>query len=131
MTAEDTRVISAEILDFISVYLKSVWALELLLLVRSGKGRRWTVAELNRELRASDLLVYKILREFVETGLVVEAAPELFEYRAATPALDQLVNALAGVYAERPVRVIDAIVNTPNKNIQVLADAFNLRRKRE
>jgi hypothetical protein len=125
---EDPRVISPEILDFIRVYVKSVWALELLLVIRNGGGRGWTVGELTRELRASDLLVYNILREFVETGLVVEAAPQVFEYRAATPALDQLVNALAGIYAERPVRVIDAIVNTPNKNIQVFADAFKLRR---
>jgi len=115
-------------MDFIRASLKSVWALELLLLMRKCSGRGWTVAELTRELRASELLVYNILREFVETGLVVETAPEIFEYRAATHALDLLVNSLAGIYAERPVRVIEAIVNAPNQNIQVFADAFNLRK---
>lgn len=118
-------------MDFIRTSLKSVWALELLLLMRKWGARRWTVAELTRELRASDLLVYNILREFVETGLVVETTPETFEYRAATPALDLLVNSLAGIYAQSPVRVIEAIVNAPNKNIQVFADAFNLRKPRK
>jgi hypothetical protein len=128
---EDSRAISAEMMDFIRVYLKSVWALELLLLMRRCAGRRWSVADLTRELRASELLVYNILREFVDTGLAVEASPQLYEYRAATPALDQLVNSLAGIYAERPVRVIEAIVNAPNRNIQVFADAFNLRKSRK
>jgi hypothetical protein len=128
---EDPRAISDEMMDFIRVSVKSVWALELLLLIRNGNGRRWTVAELTRELRASDLLVYGILREFLETGLVIEACPEQYEYRAATPALSNMVNALAGTYAERPVRVIEAIVNAPNNNIQVFADAFNLRRKKK
>ncbi len=129
--SEDSRSISAEMMDFIRTSLKSVWALELLLLMRKWGARRWTVAELTRELRASDLLVYNILREFVETGLVVETTPETFEYRAATPALDLLVNSLAGIYAQSPVRVIEAIVNAPNKNIQVFADAFNLRKPRK
>jgi hypothetical protein len=129
--SEDSRSISAEMMDFIRTSLKSVWALELLLLMRKWGARRWTVAELTRELRASELLVYNILREFVETGLVVETTPETFEYRAATPALDLLVKSLAGIYAQSPVRVIEAIVNAPNKNIQVFADAFNLRKPRK
>ena len=57
-------------LAFIRRNLKSVWALELLLLLRADRERGWSTAELVGELRASDSLVLGILEAFRRHGLV-------------------------------------------------------------
>jgi len=123
------RLLTPEVTSFIRASLRSVWSLELLLLIRGGGARQWTAEELTRELRASRLLVNGILADFIKSGLVVQAAPERFEYRAASPALAELVDALAGIYAERPTAVIAAIVNAPRSNLESFADAFKFRNK--
>jgi hypothetical protein len=43
--------LSAETLEFIRSSSKSVWALELLLLMRRERSREWSVDDLIRELR--------------------------------------------------------------------------------
>jgi hypothetical protein len=74
--------LAAETIDFIRASIKSVWALELLLLIREQRDRVWKVSEITREMRASDLLVNEILNDFAR-AFVIETSPGSFQYRAA------------------------------------------------
>ena len=62
----------AEISQFIRIYIPSVWALELLLLLRADPARRWSPAELLKELRASTSLVDENLAHFERQGLALK-----------------------------------------------------------
>src|SRR5438045_3635205 len=69
---------------FVRQHVGSVWAVELLLLMRRDPARCWTAAELVAELRASTSLVADNLQRFLTGGLV---APEqdCFRYAPASP----------------------------------------------
>ncbi|MBF6570072.1 MAG: hypothetical protein IVW54_14480 [Candidatus Binataceae bacterium] len=126
---EDSGAFSAEVMSFVRAYLRSVWSLELLLLMRQKSDRIWAIDELTQELRASDLIVGRIIQDFQQFGLVIESSPGKFRYSAANSALHELVDQIAKLYAVRPVAMIDAIVNSPKHRIQSFADAFKFKRR--
>jgi hypothetical protein len=111
-------------LAFIRRNLKSVWALELLLLLRADRERGWTTVELVRELRASDSLVVGILEAFRRHGLV--GGEDGWRYAAAGPDAD-LCDQIEALYRERPMTLIKAI-STPPDRLQALADAFRIKK---
>lgn len=121
--------ISEDVRRFIRSSVRSVWALELLLLMRREPDRSWTVDALTSELRGSRQLVTDILSGFIERGLVVSDTSQTYRYRPADSALDELVRDLEKVYAERRIALIQEIVAAPNEKIQTLADAFKLKRE--
>ncbi len=118
----------AEVADFIHVSFKSVWSLELLLIMRRQNARAWTIADLNREMRATESLVKEIVADFVQSGLLMEASPGTFQYRPPTAAIERLVELSEKLYAERPIRVIEAVLNSPNNRVQIFAEAFRFRK---
>ena len=115
-----------DLFGFIREQLRSVWALELLLLMRRKDDRNWSPQELVGELRASTALVTDNLESFERAGLVVAGDDGRYIFSPASPLLRALCDELQSVYAERPVTVINAIVASPDK-LQVLADAFRIR----
>lgn len=116
--------LSPEQLAFIRRSLKSVWALELLLLLRAHRERSWTTAELVGELRASDSLVSGILEDFRRHGLV--GGEGGWRYVANAPDAD-LCDQIESLYRERPITLIKAI-STPPDRLQALADAFRIKK---
>jgi hypothetical protein len=120
--------ISAEIIDFVRGSFRSVWALELLFLMRRENSRTWSVGELTRELRASESLVRSILPDFIKKGLVLETARNVFQYRPAVVELEQLVDRVAAAYAENRVRVINEIFRGPERSARSFADGFRFRK---
>ena len=106
-------------------HVRSVWALELLLLLRRDPQRCWTPAELVSELRASAPLVADNLQRLEQSGLV---APEegCFRYAPANAVLDKLCARLEAAYRERPVAIINVIAK-PADPLQSLADAFKFK----
>jgi hypothetical protein len=114
-----------DLVSFVREHVRSVWAVELLLLLRRDPARCWAPAELVRELRASASLVADNLQRFVASGLV---APEedCYRYAPASPVLAALCAELEAAYRERPVAVINMIAR-PADPLQSLADAFKFR----
>ena len=118
--------LSAELLSFIEGAIPSVWALELLILMRTEPDRPWPADELVRTLRASDTLVADVLSSFEVSGLVVREGP-VFLYRPASRALESLCAELETAYGERPVRVVNAVTRRRSDQLQSFADAFRFR----
>lgn len=58
------------VVRFVRSTIKSVWALELLLLIRRTAPREWTVEELTAALRSSPLIVTELLSAFERSGIV-------------------------------------------------------------
>lgn len=118
--------IDQDLLSFVREHIRSVWALELLLLLRRDVGRCWEPADLVRELRASQMLVNDNLAKLQDAGLALRDDAGCWRYAPAAPALDVLCEDLEAAYRERPVAVINMIAKPANP-LQSLADAFKFR----
>lgn len=110
---------------FVRETIGSVWALELLLLMRRTADRAWTEDDLVRELRASASVVSANLAVFQRAGLVA-CEDDRCRYAPAAPVLADLCDELAERYREAPVRLINLIVS-PKDKLQALADAFKIK----
>lgn len=114
-----------ELAGFVREHMHSVWAVELLLLLRRDPARCWAPEALVAELRASANLVSDNLARFQTSGLAVEDDAGCWRYAPAAPALDDLAARLEQAYRERPVAIIN-LISRPDP-IQGLADAFKWR----
>lgn len=119
--------VDQDLLGFIRENVRSVWALELLLLLRRSPERAWGVEELLGELRASTSIVGDNLARFERAGLVLRTEDGRYRFEPAAPALARLCDELDHAYRERSVAVINAIVTPPDR-LQALADAFRIKR---
>jgi hypothetical protein len=117
----------ADILAFVGATVKSVWALELLLLMRREHGRAWRVPDLVRELRASTLVVAEALEGLKSAGLVATDETGQSCYRPASEQLDSFVEGAEALYAAKPVAVINAIATAPSEKLRIFAEAFRLK----
>jgi hypothetical protein len=120
------EVTEEDVYRFIRDSIGSVWALELLLLLRRGNERLWRSEELVRELRSSNIIVNEALTRLMASGLVAERDGG-YEYRPASPLLSDLVEELQRVYAAKPVTVIKAIMAAPNEKLRIFSNAFKLK----
>lgn len=117
----------SEVLDFVSATVKSIWALELLLLMRRTAERCWTAGELVRELRASTLVVQEALTGLRNAGLVAADKTDLFCYRPASDHLALFVDETESLYIAKPLSIINAIAAAPNEKLRIFAEAFRLK----
>lgn len=115
-----------ELAAFAREHIRSVWAVELLLLLRRDAERSWAPEDLVRELRASNNLVRDNLLAFQRSGLAIEDEAARWRYAPAGAVLDHLATRLEAAYRERPVSIINLIASPPDP-IQGLADAFKWR----
>jgi len=115
----------SEIAQFIRAYIPSVWALELVLLLRADPARHWSPAELLKELRASTNLVDENLAHFERHGLALKDDAG-WHFAPANAHLEALAEALASLYRERPMHTIGMIAR-PDP-LRSLANAFRIKR---
>lgn len=113
------------LVSFIEGAIHSVWALELLVLLRSERRRSWTKEDLVTSLRASGPLVAEILSSFEASALVVRQ-DATFRYGPPSSAIDDLCTALEAAYRERPVAVVNTIIRKRSGALNGFADAFRL-----
>lgn len=121
--------LSDEVLRFLRTWIASVWALELLLLLRRRRERAWKIEDLIRELRGSIGIVTTALSELQNADLVTAEPDGSFRYRPSTPELDGTVAAVAKAYADYPYAVSQAIFTAPSHKIQLFADAFRIKKE--
>jgi hypothetical protein len=126
--AETERVSTSEeeVLRFIAASFPSVWALELLFVLKS-EPRVWAREELVAALRASDLVVAKALDGLVAAGLAsCETGGAL--YLPVNADVERSVDSAEALYRSRPNKVRRAIVSARTSSATAFADAFKLRR---
>jgi hypothetical protein len=115
-----------EILRFIASSFRSVWALELLLVLKSEQ-RSWSRDELVSTMRASDLVVTKGLDALEAAGLVSNNE-DMAQYMPVSKDVANLVDDAEELYAKRPDAVRRAIVSASAGDAAAFADAFKLRK---
>jgi hypothetical protein len=114
------------LLTFIVSSFRSVWALELLLVLKS-EPRVWPRAELVTTMRASELVVSKALDSLVAAGLA-SLEGEGAQYMPVSDEVAECVERAEKLYAARPNAVRRAIVSASSGDITAFADAFRLRK---
>jgi hypothetical protein len=116
-----------DVLAFVGATVKSLWALELLLLMRREQNRAWQTDELVRELRASRVVVREALAALSGAGLMATDEAGQVRYRPASGQLDSFVASAQALYVAKPLAVINAIVSAPNEKLRIFAEAFRLK----
>lgn len=115
-----------ELSNFIASSFQSVWALELLLLLKR-EPRKWSPDELISSLRASDLVLSQAIGALVTAGLIT-ADQSGVSYAPASDAMAELVDETESAYALKPNAVRRTIVMASKSGIAAFADAFRLRK---
>ena len=116
----------ADLAQFVREHVRSVWGVELLLVLKRDPQRRWPPEKLTAELRASQSLVVDNLQRFERSGLAIRDEEAGWRYAPANEVLAGLADRLERAYRERPVSIINLIAAPPDP-IQGLADAFKFR----
>lgn len=99
-----------ELITFIKGRIRSMWTLELLLLLKRNGAQPVLRAQLVRDLRGSSTLVDRGLAELAAAGLVVTHR-RAARFGPASTALENLCDRLDAALAERPVAVRNAILS--------------------
>jgi predicted transcriptional regulator len=118
--------LSDELFSFIGSSFRSVWALELLLLLKR-EHRSWSREELITTLRASELVVNKAIDELVAAGLI-SVEGDGARYMPVSEDIAKNVKLVEKVYSARPDAVRRAIVSASASGATAFADAFRLRK---
>jgi DNA-binding GntR family transcriptional regulator len=121
MNSEET------VLAFAASIFRSVWALELLLVMKRNPDRNWKADALIRELRSSRVVVIEAMANLSAAGLVVQQDGDSYRYHPLSDEIDSLVSDLQRIYAEKPASVMREIVTNPNRKLQQLSDAFKFK----
>ena len=111
-------------LGHVRKHIRSVWSLELLLLLRRRADEAWRAEDLVRELRASMPLITGCLGKLQESRLVTHEGG-VWRFGPATPELELFCEQLAEAYQTRPVTLI-SLIAAPSQ-VQDLADAFKFK----
>jgi hypothetical protein len=115
-----------DLLHFVAATFPSVWALELLLTLKSER-RNWTHEELVARLRASELVVSKALDALMIAGLASHDAAGA-TYSPVNDDVERTVDRVEQLYRSRPNAVLRAIVSAQTSSATAFADAFKLRK---
>jgi hypothetical protein len=116
-----------QVVAFVGERIRSVWALELLLLLARDRTKSWHTNDLVREMRSSPLAVEEALRNLTVIGLAAIDSDGSCRFRATSEDLEELASAIQITYAAKPVAIVKAIVTLPHDKLRILADAFKLK----
>ena len=116
-----------ELLSFVSASIKSVWALELLVLLQRDPTRSWSTSNLIGELRGSEVVISAAMDSLIQARLAIRDAGGNCRYAATSDVLNRMMSDVARLYAEKPVMVIKAIVSSPDEKLRLFSDAFKFK----
>jgi DNA-binding FadR family transcriptional regulator len=116
----------ADLEQFIGSTFRSVWALELLCMLRKRDGERLSHSEMVEGLRASDTIVSQSLAMLSAAGLVLVDQGGSATYRPASDDLAALVEQTDQFYTTSPNSVRRIIARSWNPGLTAFADSFKL-----
>jgi DNA-binding HxlR family transcriptional regulator len=128
MVAQAKRMaLSPKVTRFIQSSFRSVWSLELLLLLKRDR-KPWTEDEIVKAMRSSQLVVSQALESLVAAGLVsVSEAGEAL-YTPISEEDAKLIEETEALFARRPDTIRRLIVAASRPGLTAFADAFRLGR---
>ena len=119
--------LSPTVTRFIQSSFRSVWSLELLLLLKRDRSS-WTQAGIVDALRASQLVVSQALESLAIAGLVTVGDDGEVKYSPVSDEVEKLIEETEALYAKRPDAVRRLIVAASKPGLTAFADAFKLGR---
>lgn len=109
-----------QVLDFARNTIRSVWALDLLLFMRSSGDRTWAVADLVAELRSSEVITVSCLERLVAENLIGREQNEsLFRYAPRSAEQEALIGELAKMNTSKPMALAKAIREASNEKLTI------------
>ena len=117
--------LSPNVTRFIQSSFRSVWSLELLLLLKRDR-KPWTQSGIVEALRASQLVVSQALESLVAAGLVTVGGDAGVQYAPVSDDVVRLIEETEALYAKRPDAVRRLIVAASKPGLTAFADAFKL-----
>lgn len=111
---------------FLREYIDSVDQLEILLLLRRTRERRWTAAEVSRTLSTHHDSAAARLAEFSARGILSaehSSAATCYQYGPRLPHLDSAIEEVAKAYSTFPTHLIDLIFSKPIDKIRTFSEA--------
>lgn len=116
-----------DVLSLVRTLIKSVWGLEVLLLLRRDSQRSWALDEMVRELRSSEMAVGEGLSTLQSAGFIAVDGESRYRYQPASVDLDRISARVEALYATKPLAVAKAIMTAPNDKLRIFADAFKMK----
>ena len=116
---------SDELASFIASTFRSVWALELLLLIKR-EARSCSAGELVELMRASPAVVERALESLTAAGVAGTDAQGT-AYMPVSATVARLVEETEQLYRTKPNRVRRLIVASANSGLAAFSDAFRLK----
>ena len=117
---------SDELASFISSSFRSVWALELLLVLKKDE-RACSTEELVTILRAGPAVVDQALASLTAAGLAGMTEANMVAYMPVSAEVAALVEETEQLYRSHPNRVRRLIVASANKGLSAFSNAFRLK----
>lgn len=121
-------VVPPHIGTFLRETVRSIWGLEVLLLLHTTSPKAWNICELTMEIRGSEPLVEDVLKTLCRARVVREVAAGRYTVTLEDSKLAALMSELAILHAEYPVSIVKEILRSPNQKIKVFVDAFKIAR---
>ena len=118
-----------QVIAFIQAHIKSVWALELLILLAADRNRVWTADDLVRYMRSSAAAVEEAIRNLDAAAVLEKTAEGGLRFAPPSPDLDQLIVGAQNLYATKPATVVRAIMTAQEDRLRIFADAFKFRKE--
>jgi hypothetical protein len=122
-------VLEPDLLAFVRTSIPSIWALELLLLLRRAAPGSLSRDELVQHLRATPTLIDRLLEQFEASRLVSKTETGAVRFACSTPELAGLCEVLATAAEQRPIALRDAIISMPSEKLRDFSEAFRFKDK--
>ena len=116
-----------QVIAFIQAHIKSVWALELLILLTEDRNRGWQQEELVRVMRSSAGAIDEAIKNLQAASIVATDADGRYSFAPTSADLDELATGVRNIYGAKPATVVRAIMTAPENKLRIFADAFKFR----
>ena len=122
--------IPAEVREFVSREIKSVFQLEVLLLLHRTQEHAWTVTEISQELAIKPEIVETDVLRLEKIGLIQMrlTTPISYIFDPGDPDDQVIVEKLAISYDKQRVGIFSLILSEADSRIRRFAEAFRLIR---
>jgi hypothetical protein len=124
--------LSIEIRQFIQMYVPSLGALEVLLLLHKNPWEHWTPSSITEQLRSNSAMVDEFLAFFQSKNILINEG-STYSLNQDIQEFNLRLKELSKLFYQRPVSVLNEIYRIPHKpgtKIQLFADAFKIKKEK-